>query len=383
VGAHLSLLHLGEKENTAMRKLLLIGGAAALIAVPSAALAQTDEPVTETDPAAEEVVTTTTDKALHSQGTGVFRYEGSGGVTISVDGAVTVRDLSAAKDLVSTPSGFTTTKTKTSTKSKHGNWARYEGTGTLTLDGSQFQLKVRGTFTVDIDPTATHPATGKAWDWGKGETTLKGGVPWPFWSDQKIVLSAGPMAVDLFGRGAPRWFRDGEDGPKGHRGKHVTVRKVVITRKYVNGVKVASRRVVTERGWFKWHRRDPGATWRLNGPASGTVDIADIDGRVRVWDKSAAKDLAVTVPTGTTTTTLADGSVVYSGLRDAQVKLVGTGFRMKAVAWDVEGTFTPTASTLARSFVRGKGTFDTADFQDLRARKRDGARVLLQPVAPK
>jgi hypothetical protein len=359
-----------------MRKLLLIGGAAALIAVPSAALAHADEPVTETDPAAEEVVTTTTDKALHSEGTGGFRYKGSGGVSITGEGAVWVRDLSQAKDLVKTPTGFGKTRT-----SKDGTWTRYSGTGSLTLDGSQYAVHVRGKFTADVDPTATHPAVGEARDWGRGETTLKGGIPWPFWSDQKIVLSGGPMAVDLHGRGAPRWLRDGEDGPKGHRGKHVTVRKVVVTRKYVNGVKVFSRRVVTERGWYRWHRRDPGATWRLNGPASGAVDIADIDGRLRVWDKSAAKDLAVTVPAGTTSEKLADGSVVYTGLRDAKVLLTGTGFRMKAVGWEVEGTFTPAAGSLARSFVRGKGSFDTAHFQDVRARKHGGARILLQPVA--
>ena len=69
-----------------MRRLLLIGGASALIALPAGALAQTDEPVPETDPAAEEAVGTTTDKALHSEGTGGFRYEGSGGVAITADG---------------------------------------------------------------------------------------------------------------------------------------------------------------------------------------------------------------------------------------------------------------------------------------------------------
>jgi hypothetical protein len=365
-----------------MRRLLLIGGASALIALPAGALAQTDEPVPETDPAAEEVVTTTTDKALHSQGAGVFRYEGSGGMTISVDGAVTVRDLSAAKDLASTPSGFETTKTKTSTKSVNGNWARYEGTGTLTLDGSQYHVRVRGKFTVDIDPTATHPAIGKAWDHGRGETTLKGGIPWPFWSNQKILLSAGPMSVDLFGRGGHRWHRD-DDGKQGDRGKRVVVRRVVVTKRLVDGKRVFSRRLVTERGWWKWDRRGPGATWRLNGPASGAVDIADIDGRIRVWDKAAAPDLSVTVPAGTPSQKLADGSVVYYGLRDAQVKLLGTAFRMKAVGWDVEGTFTPTAGSLARSFVRGKGTFDTADFKDVWARRHGGYRVLLQPVAAK
>lgn len=361
-----------------MRRLLLIGGAAALIALPATALAQTDETVPETDPAAEEVVAKTTDKALHSEGTGGFRYEGSGGVAISNVGVVKVYDLSDKKDLVTAASGVATRKA-----SKDDRWARYSGKGFLTLDGSHFLVRVRGTFTVDVNPTATHPAIGEAWDWGHGETTLKGGVPWPFWSDQKILLSSGPMAVDLFGRGAPRWFRDGDDGPKGHRGKTVVVRKVVVTKRFVHGKRIFLRRVVTERGWWRWHRRQPGATWRLNGPASGSVDIADIDGRVRVWDKSAGKDLVVRVPAGTSSQTLADGSVVYYGLRDAAVVVSGTGFRMKAVGWDVEGTFTPAAGSLARSFVRGKGSFDTADFQDVRARKHGGHRVLLQPVTAK
>ena len=151
----------------------------------------------ETDPAAEEVVGKTTDKALHSEGTGGFRYEGSGGVTIVGDGIVVV-DLSATKDLVKTATGFGSTKA-----SKDGLRTRYQGTGTLTLDGSQYRVKVNGKFTADVDPTATHPATGTARDWGNGETTLKGGVPWPFWSNQRILLTAGPMSVDIFGRGGP------------------------------------------------------------------------------------------------------------------------------------------------------------------------------------
>jgi hypothetical protein len=361
-----------------MRRLLLIGGASALIALPAGALAQTDEPVPETDPAAEEVVGKTTDKALHSEGTGGFRYAGSGGVTITVEGVVRVYDESAGKDLVNTATGFGSTKT-----SKDGLGTRYQGTGTLTLDGSKFRVKVSGKFTADVDPTAAHPAIGEARDWGNGETILKGGVPWPFWSNHKILLSAGPMSVDIYGRGGHRWHRD--DDPKGDgKGKRHVVRKVVITKKFVDGKRVFSKRVVTERGWWKWHRREPGATWRLNGPASGKVDITDIDGRVRVWDKSAAKDLKVTIPVGTPTHTLSDGSIVYYGLRDAQVALSGTGFRMKAVGWDVEGTFTPTAGSLARSFVRGKGSFDTADFQDVWGRKHGGGyRVLLQPVAAK
>jgi hypothetical protein len=239
---------------------------------------------------------------------------------------------------------------------------------------------------VDVDPTATHPAVGTARDWGTGQTTLKGGVPLPFWSDQRLVLSGGPMSVDLWGRGAPRWFR-GAGGPKGgHKGrrggKHV-VREVVITRRFVDGKRVFSHRKVSVKRWWTWNRRDPGATWRLNGPVSGTVDIADIDGRIRVWDTSSGKDLAVTVPDGTSTRTLADGSVVYQGLRDAAATLSGTGFRMKAVGWDLEGTFTPAAGSLARSFVRGKGSFDTADFQGQRARRKGGNRVLLQPATTK
>jgi hypothetical protein len=355
-----------------MRKLLLIGGASALIALPAVALAQAPEQVPETDPAAEEGVGKTTDKALHSEGTGVFRYEGSGGVTITGSGVVRVRDLSAGKDLVRTATGFGSTK-----GSKDGLRTRYQGTGTLTLDGSQYRVRVNGRFTADVDPTATHPAIGTASDSGSGETILKGGVPWPFWNSQRILLSAGPMSVDIFGRGGPRWHR--ATGPKAGRGKRVVVRRVVITKRFVNGKKVFSRRVVIQRGWWRWHRRGPGAVWRLNGPASGAVSIADIDGRIRVWDRSAAKDLVVSVPAGTPTQTLSDGSVVYSRLRDAQVALSGTGFRMKAIGWDVEGTFTPTAGGLARSFVRGRGTFDTAHFTDVRARKHGGHRLLLQP----
>jgi hypothetical protein len=51
---------------------------------------------------------------------------------------------------------------------------------------------------------------------------------------------------------------------------------------------------------------------------------------------------------------------------------------MKAVGTDVEGAFEPTRGTLARSFVRGKGTFKTVDAGDLRAHKHGGTRLLLQ-----
>ena len=240
---------------------------------------------------------------------------------------------------------------------------------------------MRGKFTLDIDPTATHAAIGTAHDWGAGATTLKGGVAQPFWRDQeKLLVGPGAMSVNLAGRGGVRWHR----GPKGHPGKSVRVREVVVTRRFVNGKKVFSRRVVTQRRWWHWDRREPGATWRLNGPVNGAVDLTTVSGRVRVWDKSPAPgDLKVEingVPAGAPTATLGDGSVVYAHLRGAHVKLTGTAFRMKVVAYDVEGTFTPTAGTLARSFVRGKGTFDTPNGTDLRARKHGGTRLLLQPA---
>ena len=359
-----------------MRKLLIAGAAAGLIALPAGAIAETGEPAVETDPAAESQKGPTTDKALHSEGAGGFRYEGSGGVVVSVTGAVTVEDLSPAKDLVRTPTGFGAAVT-----SKDGLRTRYRGVGTLTLDGSHYRVKVHGRFTLDIDPTATHAALGTARDWGAGATTLKGGVAQPFWRDQeKLLVGPGALSVDLAGRGGVRWHR----GPKGHAGKPVNVRTVVVTRRFVNGKKVFSRRVVTQRRWWHWDPREPGATWRLNGPVSGAVSLTTLSGRLRVWDKSSGKDLVVGVPAGTPTTTLADGSVVYSHIRGAAVTLAGTAFRMKVVGYDVEGTFTPTAGTLARSFVRGVGTFDTPNATDVRAHKHGGTRLLLQPApAPK
>jgi hypothetical protein len=343
-----------------VRKLFLIGGAAALIAFPAAALAEAPEQAPETDPTAEEGTGTTTDKALHADGRGVFRYEGSGGVALQGAGVVRVRDLSSGKDLSAAPSGFGTTTT-----SKDGLVTVYKGDGTLALDGSSFRVVVAGRFVSDVDPTKAHAVTGQARVVGRGETILEGGIPVPFWASQRILLTHGPMSVDLAGRGGREW---------GVWKRVVKVHKV----KGPKGVRVL-RVTSVRRGWF-WGHRAPGATWRLNGPASGSVELTTITGRVRVWDRSTAKDLAVGVPAGTTTTTLADGSVVYSGLKGAKVTLAGTGFRMKVRAWDVEGTFTPAAGSLARSFVRGKGTFDTADATDVRAGRHGGVRVLLQPV---
>jgi hypothetical protein len=336
-----------------VHKLLLIGGTAALIALPAVALAQTTEPIPENDPVAEDAagVTTTTDKALHVDGRGAFRYEGSGGIVVSGRGVVRVRDLSAGKDLVRTPTGFGTTRT-----SDDGLTTRYEGDGTLTLDGSSFRVTVDGAFASDVDPTATHAAAGVARVAGDGATILKGGIPVPFWANQRILLTTGPMSVDLAGRGGPEVWRD-----KPGRGRRATA--------------------VTVRHRWRWDDRSAGATWRLNGPASGTVDIAAVTGRIRVWDRSTGKDLVVTVPDGTTTTTLSDGSVVYTGLKAAPVKLAGTGFRMKVRATDVQGAFTPAGGSLARSFVRGRGSFTAGAATDVFPGRRGGVRMLLQAAA--
>lgn len=363
-----------------MRKLLLVGGAAALIALPATALAQdTTEPVHESDPIADDAagIATTTVKALHVDGRGAFRYEGSGGIVLTGRGVVRVRDLSAGRDLAKTPTGF-----GPATTSADGLTTRYTGEGTLTLDGSSYRVTASGRFETDVDPTATHPAAGTARVAGRGETILKGGVPVPFWASRRILLTTGPMSVDLAGRGGPEWWGD-RPGPSG-RGRHATrvvVRRAVVTRRIQNGRHVTVRRVVTVTRWWGWDARTAGATWRLNGPASGAVDLTTVTGRVRVWDRSVGKDLAVTVPAGTATTTLADGSVVYSGLKGAAVKLAGSGFRMKVRATDVEGTFTPAAGSLARSFVRGKGTFDAGAATDVSPGRHGGTRVLLQPAA--
>lgn len=353
-----------------MRKLLLIGGAAALIALPASALAtDTPELVKENDPLAEGVAAApakvTTDKALHADGRGFFRYEGSGGVVLTGTGVVRVKDFSLGKDLVKTPAGFGTTQTF-----NNGLWTRYTGKGTLTLDGSSFRVSVSGDFTADADPTATHLAVGKADVAGHGQTILKGGIAVPFWANRNLLLTSGALSVDLFGHGGREWWHKGKDhkGPKGeggHKSSETTHGK--------------------DQRWWRWNGRANGATWRIHGPAAGSVDITTISGRVRVWDRSQAKDLAVGVPAGTPTETLGDGSVVYSHLRSAHVTLAGTAFGMKASATDIEGTFTPTAGSLARSYVRGKGTFDVGGLTGIEPGRRSGVRLLLQPtvVAPK
>ncbi len=363
-----------------MRRLVLIGGAAALIALPATGLAgSATEPVVENDPTAESPSggsTTTTDKALHVDGRGAFRYEGSGGMVLTGRGVVRVVDLSTGKDLTSTPGGFGKTRA-----SDDGLTTRYRGEGTLTLDGSSYRVTTRGTFVSDVNPTATHPAAGTARVAGRGEAILKGGVPVPFWASQRILLTTGPMSVDLAGRGNREWWgKKPRAKSKRLQARRVVVRRVVTTKRIENGRTVSKRRVVSVTRWWRWDKRSNGATWRLNGPAAGTVDITTLSGRVRVWDRSSANDLAVAVPDGTATRTLADGSVVYSGLKAAAVKISGSGFRMKVRATDVEGSFTPTEGSLARSFVRGKGTFAAGAATEVSPGRRGGVRVLLQPT---
>lgn len=363
-----------------IRRKLLIGGAVALLALPVTAVADnTAEPVVDNDPVAEDVApTTTTDKALHADGKGMFTYEGSGGIVLSGSGVVRVRDLSNPAGLVKTPAGFGETKT-----SKDGQWTRYVGTGTLTLDGAAYKVTAAGRFTADVDPTATNAAAGTARVAGRGDTILKGGVPVSYKASQRILLTTAPISVDLYGRGGPEWWRT---KPGKHKGYGPATRveyrvgKAGKAGKAQNGK--GSRASGARYVWWRWSPWAPGATWRINGPASGSVDISTITGRVRVWDRSAAKDLAVTAPAGTKATPLSDGSVVYTGLNAAKVTLAGTSFRMKARGTKIVGVFTPTAGTLARSFVRGRGHFDAGAATDVHPGRHGGVRVLLQPVAP-
>ena len=272
------------------RTKLLIGGAVALLLLPATAVAdKAGEPVVENDPVAEGVApTTTTDKALHADGRGSFRYKGSGGIVLTGSGVVRVRDLSNPAGLVKTPSGFGTTKT-----SKNGKWTRYIGAGTLTLDGAAYTVTAAGRFTADVDPTAANAATGTARVAGRGETILKGGAPVSYRASQRIVLTAGPMSVDLHGRGGPEWWRS---KPAARKGMPAATRVESRAARPGKAEDRKGTRSKTRYVWRRWTPRSPAATWRVNGPAAGTVDISAINGRVRVWDRSAAKDLAVTAP---------------------------------------------------------------------------------------
>ncbi len=247
------------------RTKLLIGGAVALLLLPATAVAdKAGEPVVENDPVAEGVApTTTTDKALHADGRGSFRYKGSGGIVLTGSGVVRVRDLSNPAGLVKTPSGFGTTKT-----SKNGKWTRYIGAGTLTLDGAAYTVTAAGRFTADVDPTAANAATGTARVAGRGETILKGGAPVSYRASQRIVLTAGPMSVDLHGRGGPEWWRS---KPAARKGMPAATRVESRAARPGKAEDRKGTRPKTPSLWPRWNPRSPAATRRVNGPAAGTV----------------------------------------------------------------------------------------------------------------
>jgi hypothetical protein len=264
----------------------------------------------------------TTDKALHAQGRGTFIYRGSGGTTISLNayGVLFVRDLSTGAPLAAAPTGVHAQRT-----SRDGRYRVFTGRGTLVLDGASYRVEAFSrSFAADVAPTAANRAVGVARAFGRGETILQGGAPVRFARSHRIILSHGPLRVNLSGRGY----------------------------------------------------------WRVGGPANGTVAMT-VSNRFRVWDLSAAKDLKVTGIDPERTKTLADGSVLYWGLRDAHVTVAGTGFRMRVRSTDVEGTFTPAPGTLARSGVRGFGSYSTgateAPEQQAYARRAVVTRILLQP----
>jgi hypothetical protein len=323
-----------------MRRLWLTAALAALVALPASAVAaphrhhgpkhpvpaiagpgQVDDPAAvlpdDDAPAAPQQ---TTDKALHAQGRGEFIYRGSGGTTVTLRrfGIVRVTDNSTGTPLTQTATGI-------GRRRSAGKTTIYIGRGTLTLDGSAYRVDAfSARFLADVDPTPANRAVGIAHAFGHGFTIIKGGVPVRFHRSHRILLTHGPLAVNVSGQ----------------------------------------------------------AFWRVGGPANGTVDMT-ISNRVRVWDYSAGKDAVVTGTIPEKTRTLPDGSTLYWGLRDAHVTITGTAFRMRVHSTDVEGTFTPTLGSLARSGVRGFGTIVTGPPEtpelSLNARRGNVTRILLQP----
>jgi hypothetical protein len=325
-----------------MRRLWLTAALAALVALPASAVAARHAdhhpgpkhpvpvaagPGAIDDPAgvlpnddANGAPPQTTDKALHAQGRGEFIYRGSGGTTIALRrfGIVRVTDNSTGAPLTQTATGIGRRRT-------FGKTTVYMGRGTLALDGSAYRVDAfSARFLADVDPTAANRAVGIAHAFGRGFTIIKGGVPVRFARSHRILLTHGPLAVNVSGR----------------------------------------------------------AFWRVGGPANGTVDMT-ISNRVRVWDYSAGKDAVVAGTNPEKTRALPDGSTLYWGLRDAHVTITGTAFRMRVHSTDVEGTFTPALGSLARSGVRGFGTITTgppeAPELSVNARQGNVTRILLQP----
>jgi hypothetical protein len=304
--------------------MLYMAAAAALVALPATAQAKGDHQDGDRQRArgtVERTATppaTTTDKALLAEGRGAYAYAGSGGMKITLNGGVIrVTDRSTAAPLVFGVAGLA------SAVSANGATRVFSGRGIVTLDGSAYRVTVVGRgFKVEVDPTAANAAVGIAQVAGKGRTIIKGGVPVKFSHARRVVLSRGPLHVNLSGH----------------------------------------------------------SLWRVGGPANGIVEMT-VSNRIRVWDLSPAKDLVVTGINPARVRAKGDGSTIYSGLRDAAVRLTGTAFRMRVESTDVEGTFTPTPGTLARSAFRGFGTFSTGGTpaDDRPSSRRTFTRVLIQP----
>ncbi len=299
-----------------MRKTALAAAACVVVAMPMVANATT---APGEDPAKPGEITT--EKALAIRGQGQAVYTGSGGVTITNARAVRVVDLSAAKDLSISTGAYGRTRQRPS----DGGYGFFK-VSTLTLNGSDFRVRVNGKLKVDVDPTTEHIAQGIARTRGNGYTVLKAGRAASFRWATRVVLGSGPLAVDLVGRNA---------------------------------------------------------VWRLNGPANGTTDMT-MSGTLRILDRTTVKDLSVVVPAGTTSSVdPKDGATVYTGLKNAKVAITGSGYRFQAFSRNLRGTFTPVAGTLARSNVRGAGRLSVgpADgrLDNLRVPGGRYTRVVLQP----
>ncbi len=328
--------------------------------------------------------------ALGARGRGKFAYRGSGGISIRGRGLVRVR-AAEGSTIEQSAEGFGRARS-----SDDGTRWRYAGRGTVVVDCSRCVVMVRGRFHAEVDPTQKHTATGVATVRGRGKTRLAGGRAASFRRAGRLVLSTGPLDVDLMGRIARHGPPKSVDDPGGHPGRREEDDR---GRDEGEGPEGGRRdrpadtddRTPGPRGGPQGQgpRRKPGrrfghrrAQWSLGGPARGAVSFDELTGRLKVWDLSEGADLVVTVPDGTETETRDDGLTIYRGLRDAAgVTVAGTAFRMVAKGPEVDGAFTPAADSLARSTIRGRGTFTTPD-GEYRAHGRRATRVLLQPQPP-
>ena len=191
---------------------LLIGGASALIALPAVALAQTDEPVPETDPAAG----------------GGRRQDDRQGAPLGGDRRVPVRELGRRdhrrrrdrEGRRPCPPRRTSSRPRPAS-GRQGVQGRapdpLPGHGALTLDGSQYRVKVERKVhrrrRPHRDPSRDQDGArlGQRRDHPQGWRALA-----VLEQPEDPRLTAGPMSVDIFGRGGPRWHHR---EPKGEPGK--------------------------------------------------------------------------------------------------------------------------------------------------------------------